>query len=129
MSNTSSERYVWHVNGHEFPLDLQDASVSERCEKAFLAMSEREKAIPKDGLNSARIRARCDLFRSLFDDLFGEGAGQKIFGDEYNARTATEVYEKFLDFMANQRNGLLEVENRVMNRYSQNRAQRRAAGK
>lgn len=133
MSHTvafpSNANCVWSINDHEFFLDLQDAGTVEHCEAAFAAMGEREKALPKDGKTSVRIRAYCQLFRDLFDDVFGEGSAQKIYGDTYNARIATEVYENFLDFMASQQNALSETQNRITVRYNPNRAQRRAAGK
>ena len=133
MSHTvafhSNANCVWSINDHEFFLDMQDAGTVERCEAAFAAMDEREKALPKDGKTSVRIRAYCQLFRNLFDDVLGEGSAQKIYGDTYNARIATEVYESFLDFMASQQNALSETQNRITARYNPNRAQRRAAGK
>ena len=126
---SQNEKCIWKINGHEYPLDMQDMEVVERCEAAFERMGEREKALPKEGKTSERIRSYCQLFRDLFDDVFGAGTAEQIFGDVYNARTATEAYEAFLDFMAGQQNALHETQNRVMSRYSPNRAQRRVTGK
>ena len=120
---------VWHINGHEFILDIQDADTAERYEEAFARMGEEEKSLPKDGKHSAWLRAYCGMFRNLFDRIFGDGAAVKILGEKDNTRVVTETYETFLNFIAAQQEPLVELQNRVVNRFSPNRAQRRAMAK
>lgn len=120
---------VWHINGIELELDMGDVAVQERYEKAFAALAENEKNLPKAGLNSERTLAYCNMFRALYDDIFGDGTSQKIFGNTNNARIMTEVYEQFLEFIQNQGEQLNHTKNRVLDRFSPNRAQRRAAAK
>lgn len=120
---------VWHINGHDLELDMTDADVLDRYEAAFAKMAENEKKMPKDGKASERIRAYCGLFRTLYDDIFGDGAAQKILGDCNNARVVNEIYEQFLEFVSSQRGIIEETQNRLINRYNPNRAQRRAVAK
>ena len=120
---------VWHIHDHDFELGMQDADVLDRYEAAFAAMTVNEKGLPKDGKASDRIRAYCGMFRTLFDDIFGEGTAQKIFGDTNNARVVNEVYEDFLEFVSSQAGYITEAQNRISSRFSPNRAQRRAAVK
>lgn len=116
----------WHIKGIELELDMQDVATVERYEAAFARMGETEKNLPKDGKASERLRAFCRMFRNLYDDIFGPGTSDKIFGDNDNARVATEVYEQFLEFVSGQRNPVDEIQNRIADRFSPNRAQRRA---
>ena len=123
----SQTNIIWDNNGLSYELDMQDAETSERYESAFSKMAEREKLLPKDGASSAYIRAYHELFKNLFDDIFGEGSGSKIVGEKANSRVCNEVYASFLDFVAEQKNSQMEFNNNLVSRYSANRAQRRAA--
>ena len=117
---------IWRVNGSEFSLDMQDVTVLERYESAFERMGEAEKALPKDGRASERIRAYCMMFRNLFDDIFGEGSSVKIFGETNNARVCNEVYEQFLTFVESQGEYARAPGRRIAERFGPNRAQRRS---
>lgn len=129
MSQTDTNITTWNINGFSFELDLQDVESVERYEEAFDKMGEEEKKIPQDGKTSAHLKAYCTMFRHLFDNLFGEGSANKILGEKDNTRVATEAYESFLAFAAAQQTPIIEAQNRIMNRYSPNRAQRREAAR
>lgn len=129
MSQTNESVYVWNINGHSFEIDLQDVEATERYEAAFAKMDEEEKNLPQDGKASVRLKAYCAMFRNLFDNLFGHGASDKIFGERDNARVMAEIYENFLDFVSGQQATAVETQNRIINRYSPNRAQRREAAR
>lgn len=120
---------VWEVNGHSFELDLQDVEVAERYEEAFDKMSEEEKAMPKDGKTSERIRAYYQLFVNVFDRIFGDGSGIKILGEKANTRICNERYSEFLQFVADQTADVRRQSNDLVSKYSPNRAQRRASAK
>lgn len=119
----------WEINGLTFELDLEDADTAERYENAFDQMAAEEKKMPKDGKLSEQIRAYCKLFENLYDNLFGEGAGKAILTDKANTRICNEVYDSFLAFVAKQKNESMAFQNSMVNKYSPNRAQRRAAVK
>lgn len=119
----------WEINGLTFELELEDAETAERYEDAFDQMDVEEKAMPKDGKPSAQIRAYCKLFENLYDRIFGEGSGKAILGDKANTRICNEVYDSFLAFVSKQKNEVLAAQNSLVNKYSPNRAQRRAAPK
>ena len=121
---------IWEINGLSLELDLQDADTSERYEKAFDNMKADENSLPKDGKLSDRIRAYCKIFRDLFDSLFGEGAAEKIFaGVPDNADRYDEIYFDFLDFVAKQKNDIIQRKAERFAKYAPNRQQRRAANK
>lgn len=128
QNKTQRDYTVWKINGIELKLDIHDVDTMEHYEDAFNKMGEAEKSLPVTGKASARVRAYCQIFRNLFDDIFGEGTSQKIFGDVNNSTTMLEVYEDFLKFIANQQKQTDEINNRIM-QFSPNRAQRRAQAK
>lgn len=89
----------WQINGKEFELDLTDADVVQRYEDAFTDMDIAERLIPKDGKTSDRIRACCNLFKKLFDTLFGTGTSEQLFDGVPTSISAYEdIYYSFLDF-------------------------------
>ncbi len=99
----SQKQKIWEINGASLPLDLEDADTVERYEDAFDRMEKEEKAIPKDGKQSARIRAYCNLYRHLYDNIWGEGTAEKIFRDTpMNAAVYDDVYGSFLAFVREQ---------------------------
>ena len=117
---------VWKCNDVELVLDMTDVDTIERYEKAVANMENGIKALPKDGSQSAVIKAYCLVLRNVFDDLFGEGTAEKIFGKCMNATELTEAYESFLQFVSEQGQEFTNMQNRIAGRYSPNRAQRRA---
>ena len=123
MSQTNT---LWEINGQSFEFDLQDADTAEKYENAFADMGEREKVLPKDGKPSEYIKAYHKMFVSLYDDVLGDGCGVKIVGEKANARICNEAYESFLEFVAKQKASTMEQQNNLINKFSPNRAQRRA---
>lgn len=121
---------VWEINGVSLPLDLDDADVMERVEDAFDAMEQEEKQIPKDGKSSARIRAYCNLFRNLFDNIFGKGTSEQIFKDKpMKTEIYDEAYGSFLECIRTQKEQAAQSRRERLNKYRPNRRQRRAAQK
>ena len=86
----------WEYNGVTLEVDLQDADFAESYEKAFARMEESEKELQKVGVNSEMIRGYCNLFYQLFDDIYGDGTGEKLFAGKKNARMCDEAYRNFI---------------------------------
>ena len=122
-----SQNTTWEINGVSLTIDLQDADQMERYENAFDRMGEDEKAIPKDGKASARIRAYCAMFRKLYDNIFGAGTSDKIFaGQPTSTDVYDAVYEQFLAFVRGQLVGASERRAQMLQKYRPNREQRMA---
>ena len=122
---------TWEINGLSLPIDLEDADVMERYENAFALMSEAEKSIPKDGKASERIRAYCQMFRDLYDRIFGDGTSEKIFaGQPTNAAVYEDVYDSFLASVREQTVRAAERRAERLGKYRPaNREQKRAVSK
>ena len=121
---------IWQINGKGYELDLTDAEVVERYENAFADMDSAEKLIPKDGKASDRIRACCDLFRKLFDTLFGDSTSKQIFeGVPTSISAYEEIYYSFLDFARAQFEEDAKQRAARLTKYTPNRQQRRVKKK
>ena len=122
---------IWEVNGLSLELDLDDADVMERYEKAFDIMSAEEKALPKDGKGSEQIRAYCRMFRNLYDNIFGKGAAEKIFKDVPTSTSAyDDIYFSFLEAVEKIKMAAIQSRAERLAKYRPaNRQQRRAAKK
>ncbi len=117
---------IWEINGVSLELDLQDVEQSRTYEKAFELMGEDEKNIPKNGSLADVLLAKCNMFRHLYDNLFGEGTSEQIFGKRNHQGEMMEAYESFLNFVAKQSAEILDADNQFASRFNPNRAQRRA---
>lgn len=129
MSQNDKNERIWKINGLELELDLEDADVFEKTMKAFEQMDEDGKNINKVGSMPEFIRAYCDVHYKVYDRIFGEGTGEKIFGGKKNTRVCEETWDEFLEWMqaavkkANARR--LQLNKKYMPDRDQNREQRR----
>ncbi|MBE6825844.1 MAG: hypothetical protein E7511_03040 [Ruminococcus sp.] len=122
-----SQAKNWEINGVSLTLDLEDADVLERYEDAFASMEREEMHLPKDGKASARIRAYCEMYRHLYDHIFGDGTAEKIFAEKpVNAAVYDEVYGCFLEFVRTQLTESAKRRGEALGKYRPNRAQKRA---
>lgn len=114
---------TWEINGVSLYLDLEDADVMERYENAFTVMKDAETQIPMDAGMAASVRAYCQLFRDLYDRIFGEGTSAKIFaGVPTSAAAYEEVYLQFLTFARDQTIASARHRAERMQKYRPNKA-------
>lgn len=95
----SQNERIWKINGLELELDLEDVDEFEKVMKAFEQMDEDEKKLDKVGSMPDVIRQYCDVYYKMYDRIFGEGTGEKIFNGKKNARICDEVWDNFLGWM------------------------------
>ena len=130
--NTSPvvDNTIWEYNGSQFELDLTDLDFAERYEKALANLQERENARSKDGPMSVRIREYDAMIRSLFDDIFGEGAGDAVLGEKVSTKHCDIAFDSLLQFVIKQQAENNRETEALINKYVKyqpNRVQRRAA--
>lgn len=119
---------VWKYNNIELELDLADVTDAKRYNDAYVALDNEEKAMKKDVPNYVFIQNYCAMFEHLFDSLFGDGTYEKLTGGKtQNINVAHEVYESFIDFAKAQTDYTMSNTKHIVNKYSPNRAERRAA--
>lgn len=88
---------LWIYNDVELDIDMSDVEFQEKYENAFNKMAKTEASIQKIGKLSDITRAYCNMFYTLYDDIFGEGTGTRLMGEKRNMDTANECYASFLD--------------------------------
>lgn len=110
------------INGIELEdIDIYDLEVAERYEKAMLSFAEiGDKVKSLDGAEG--IRKICNSVFDVFNRMFGEGTDKKIFGNRVNLLTCLKALEE-LQLQINDQKKEIE---KLANKYSPNRAQRRA---
>lgn len=107
------ELITFNYNGHSFTYDIADADEAEKYEKAINKMGETEKSLPKDGSVALIYRAQCKYLKTFFDDIFGEGAGNKVCGVKDNVTYCYNAYIAFLKFVSAQRDDILNARNNL----------------
>lgn len=93
---------LYTINGVELDIDLNDYDFQKKYEEAFLKMGEEQLSLKKTGSNSELTKAYCDLFYNLFDRIFGEGTGDKLFCGKRNIAVTDSVYTQFIDICTQQ---------------------------
>ena len=105
-------------------IDILDADVAEKYENALETIEGIAEKV--EGIKgSAAIRMQCTAIFNVFNVLFGEGTDKKIFGDKVNLLTCLKAFEELIT-VANSKKE--EVE-KLANKYSPNRVNRRGAKK
>lgn len=121
-----SRNFTWEINGASFELDLSDADVLEKYEKSLEKLAEAEKNIRKDGKQSEFIRSYCGFIATFFNELFGEGASEKIFkGQKTSILVYLDTYNNFIEFAKAQSAETVKI----YQTYIPNRQQRRTVAK
>lgn len=117
---------LYTINDVELEIDMEDYDFQKKYEDAFEKMEEDEKELQKVGKPSELTKGYCEMFRKLFDNIFGSGTSDKLFGTKYNMKETDRVYEEFIFICSEQAKKANERRNKLINKYKPNRAQRRA---
>lgn len=120
---------LWKWNNVELEIDFEDAEFAKKYEDAFRLMEKKEKELQKAGTLSGIISDYCMMFYQLFDGIFGDGTGEKLFSGKKNVRICEECYDSFISECKKQVELVNKRRDAMLNRYKPNRAQRRAAGR
>lgn len=83
------------INNVELPdIDVSDALVMESYEAAHDKVAEKMNNLDVNGKRrSELIRIQCEVVFEFFEDVFGEGAAKKVFGNSVNLTTCLNAYE------------------------------------
>ena len=109
------------INGVELEdLDIYDVEVAEKYDKALEGLKRIEEN--KSGSMVDIIKSQCTAIFDVFNTMFGEGTDKKVFGNKVNLRICLKAFEELVLHINEQK---AEME-KITNKYSPNRAQRRA---
>ena len=110
------------INGVELEdLDIYDVEVAEKYEKALKTVQEVPDKVDSMGLSEG-IRYQCNLIFAFFNTMFGDGTDKLVFGNRVNLLICVKAFEELVTQVNEQKK---EIE-KLSNKYSPNRAQRRA---
>lgn len=104
-------------------LDVFDADVIDKCEDAFNRVTEGSNLLDTEGLKTSEvIRLECNLIFKCFNEIFGEGTDERVFGKKTNLLICMKAFQELIENINEQKK---ELEG-LTSKYSPNRAQRRA---
>ena len=109
--------------GLELDFDIYDADQAEAFETALNRVREECARKPPDETLSGSIRRQCEAVFDFFDDLFGDGFHQEVFGTKTNLIECLSAFGEFTD-LVNERKRDLES---LTTQYASGRTPRRAA--
>ncbi|OOM71091.1 hypothetical protein CLPUN_50830 [Clostridium puniceum] len=109
-------------------LDIFDADSSEKYEKTIDKVIK--EAQDSKGLKlSAAIRKQCNAVFNCFNELFGEGADKKVFGDKVNLLICLKAFDELKNGISNQiEQSEIELDT-IASKYTSNRAKRKVKTK
>lgn len=110
------------INGVELEgLDIYDVEFAEKYEKVLNETIKKLGNVQGE-TNAEIMRYQCGLVFSIFNELCGPGTDKKIFGDKVNLLVCMKAFEELVEGCNAQKAEL----NKMVAKYSPNRAQRRA---
>lgn len=115
------------VLGKELEYDFFDADLLEKYEKENLRVKERiQEPTQYDGKTTAdSLRIQCGIVNDFFDEVFGNGTSEELFGGKNNIKDHMEAFASVTGAVMSC-NGELKA---LTEKYSPNRAERRQSEK
>lgn len=115
------------INNVELKIDVMDADFSEKIEmeleKVVSKSSSSDDKIRQGNIKRSQyLREQCRIVFDFFDNIWGKGTHEKIFGDRCNLKECLSVFEEFVN--AYKEKDKKEAQE-LTTKYSSNRAQRR----
>lgn len=87
---------LWKFGNFETEVDFTDADFLDAIYDAKKSLNEDEKQVPKVGKSSDIIRAQCKCFFNFFDNIFGDGASDKMFEGRNSVNLCIEAIDSLL---------------------------------
>lgn len=111
------------VHGVELEFDFFDADELERYTEENKKVGDEFDSLDYSAMSNAdALRAQCRIIDTFFDRLFGEGTAEKLFHGKSNIKDHLEAFAEITNHALTSDAELKSISNR----YTLNRAQRRA---
>uniref|UniRef100_UPI003FEFFCE4 DUF6673 family protein n=1 Tax=Prevotella sp. TaxID=59823 RepID=UPI003FEFFCE4 len=106
------------INGIKLEGDLMDADFMEKFESSMIKMRDSAQAKKRETFPTAaaNYRAQCEVVNTCFDEIFGAGTAQKLFGGKMNVMEHLKAIEKVREWAAGERKTLNDFTNRYTQR-------------
>lgn len=106
------------VRGQELEGDFFDADFMERYEKATVKMYEIATAGTEKKYDSVAdaFRQQCEVARQYFDEIFGDGTSERLFGEKMNLKDHMEAIAELTDCAARSKKEVNDLTNKYTQR-------------
>ena len=106
------------INSIKLEGDLMDADFMEKFESSMIKMRDSAQAKKRETFPTAaaNYRAQCEVVNTCFDEIFGAGTAQKLFGGKMNVMEHLKAIEKVSEWAAGERKTLNDFTNRYTQR-------------
>lgn len=110
------------IKNIEVDFNFLDADDIERFEKEAKKVRQECEIKGKEEMSySQLIREECRIINNFFDNVFGEGVSEKLFGNKSNLEDHIKAFEDIVQEKIEKQRGLQNT----FDRYQPNREQRR----
>ncbi len=89
-------------NGETYPFDVYDVEQAARFERALERVTAATKSVPLDGKLSERMLWMLNVYKQFLDDMFGDGAADKMLDGCSNVRAVEAVCYDVIDMVTAQ---------------------------
>lgn len=112
------------ILGIELEYDFFDADLLDKYEDANQRVQDRiQEPTQYEGLRTGdALRVQCNIVNDFFDEVFGDGTADKIFGGKSNIKDHMEAFAQVADAAMSCKGEL----DQITDKYAPNRAERRA---
>lgn len=87
---------TFEINGVILPFDATDADTLDKYLRATEACAEKSRSMEDPGTDRKKVvqmyRDICQSVKTVFDDIFGAGTGEKVCGKNDSANQCREAY-------------------------------------
>lgn len=114
------------IKNIEVNFDFLDADDMEKFENEAKKVIEECEKGENAGLSYSQvIREQCRIINNFFDNVFGEGISEKLFGNKNNLREHTDAFEEIVKEKEKEQQSFATS----LSRYQPNRETRRSKRK
>ncbi len=82
------------ISGVVLDFDVLDADTLERSEAAMQTVLDKIAQIPAEMPEPDKIRRLCGAVKNCFDEIFGAGTAEKLFGAANNLNLCVTAFEQ-----------------------------------
>ncbi|MBQ4606099.1 MAG: hypothetical protein IJB15_05305 [Clostridia bacterium] len=99
----------WTWNTITYPFDVSEAGCMGRLLAALEGLRENLSRFRREQDADDMLSCHCGILQEFFDDIFGDGSGEKLCGKALSAEVYSRAYIDFMDFV----NGQIDELNRL----------------
>lgn len=105
------------IHGVELDFSLFNEDKKEVKEKYFVELQKmsRVKENMPDGTEQERNKYLCDSIKCMFDNIFGEGTGVQVCGEDNDLLKHMDAYDQLVSEQIRQQDKYAEIMKRIKN--------------